>query len=262
MTEPEAGSDVASLATTAVRDGDHYVLDGRKTFISNAGIADFYSVFATLNPELGTRGITCFVVPADTPGLEFTGAQVMSAPHPLGELRLTDCRVPVGNVVGGEGKGFKVGMATLDRLRPTVGAAACGMASRALEEALAHAASRHQFGQPLAQFQIVQEKLGRMYTELVASRLLVYQAAWRKDTGADRITMEAAVAKAFSTEAAQTIVDEAVQIVGGRGVLATHPVDRLYRSVRALRVYEGTTEIQRMIVARGLVEARTRPNVE
>jgi acyl-CoA dehydrogenase len=262
MTEPDAGSDVAALATTAVRDGDRYVLDGRKTFISNAGIADFYAVFATLDRDRGTRGITCFVVPADTPGLDFVGAQVMSAPHPLGELALTDCRVPAASLVGGEGEGFKIGMATLDRLRPTVGAAACGMAARALEEALAHAGTRHQFGQPLADFQIIQEKLGRMYTDLVASRLLVYQAAWRKDRGAHRITLEAAVAKAFSTEAAQTVVDQAVQIVGGRGVLADHPVDRLYRSVRALRVYEGTTEIQRMIIARRLVEARKRPETE
>jgi len=256
MTEPEAGSDVAALATTAVRDGDTYLLSGHKTLISNAGIADFYCLFASTDPVRGTRGITCFLVPPDAPGLEFTAPQVMSAAHPLGELELRDCRVPVANVIGEEGRGFKVGMATLDRLRPTVGAAACGMASRALEEALAHAMSRRQFGQPISTFQIIQEKLGRMYTDLVASRLLVYRAAWEKDAGAERITVEAAVAKGFATEAAQKIVDEAVQILGGRGVLASHPVDRLYRSVRALRIYEGTTEIQRIIIARALLDAR------
>ena len=256
MTEPEAGSDVAALSTTAVRDGDGYLLNGHKTFISNAGIADFYCVFASTDPARGTRGITCFVVPAETPGLEFVAPQVLSAPHPLGELRLRDCRVPAVNVIGEEGRGFNVGMATLDRLRPTVGAAACGMASRALEEALAHAMSRKQFGQPISSFQIIQEKLGRMYTDLAASRLLVYRAAWEKDAGAERITVEAAVAKSFATEAAQKIVDEAVQILGGRGVLASHPVDRLYRSVRALRIYEGTTEIQRIIIARALLDAR------
>ena len=256
MTEPEAGSDVAALSTTAVRDGDSYVLNGHKTLISNAGIADFYCVFASTDPALRTRGITCFLVPADTAGLEFAAPQVLSAPHPLGELELRDCRVPAANVIGEEGRGFKVGMATLDLLRPTVGAAACGMASRALEEALAHAMGRQQFGQPISTFQIIQEKLGRMYTDLVASRLLVYRAAHEKDAGAERITVEAAVAKGFATEAAQKIVDEAVQILGGRGVLASHPVDRLYRSVRALRIYEGTTEIQRIIVARALLDAR------
>jgi acyl-CoA dehydrogenase len=257
MTEPEAGSDVASLSTSAVREGDHYVLNGRKTFISNAGIADFYSLFASTDPERGTRGITCFVVPADTPGLVFAGPQVLSEPHPLGELRLEDCRLPADHVLGAEGGGFKIGMATLDQLRPTVGAAACGMATRALEEALFHALDRRQFGQPLAEFQVIQEKLGRMYTDLVASRLLVYRSAWEKDQGADRITLEAALAKSFSTESAQRIIDEAVQILGGRGVLADNPVDRLYRSVRALRIYEGTTEIQRMIIARALLNARS-----
>jgi acyl-CoA dehydrogenase len=257
ITEAEAGSDVASMKTRAVRDGEHYVLDGTKWFISNAGIADYYIVFASTDPDAGSRGITAFLVPADTPGLRFVGAQVMSAPHPLGELALESCRVPAANRVGEEGKGFHIGMATLDQLRPTVGAAACGMAERALREALAHAVGREQFGQALADFQIIQGKLGKMAMELTAARLLVYRAAYEKDLGADRITTEAAMAKAFATEAAQGIVDEAVQILGGRGVLASSPVDLLYRSVRALRIYEGTTEIQHLIIAGKMVaEAR------
>jgi acyl-CoA dehydrogenase len=253
MTEPEAGSDVASMTTRAVRDGADYVLDGHKWLISNAGIADYYIVFASTDPAAGSRGISAFVVPAEAPGLRFAGAQVMSAPHPLGELALEGCRVPAGNRVGEEGRGFMLGMATLDQLRPTVGAAACGMAARALGEALAHAVAREQFGQPLADFQIIQDKLGRMAIDLAAARMLVYRAAYEKDLGAERITTEAAMAKAFATEAAQRIIDDAVQIVGGRGVLAAHPVDRLYRSVRALRIYEGTTEIQHLIIAGRMV---------
>jgi acyl-CoA dehydrogenase len=249
ITEPEAGSDVASLRTRAVRDGDAWVVDGRKCLISNAGIADWYVTFASTDPERGSRGITAFLVPADTPGLGFAGAQVMSAAHPLGELVFERCRVPAAAVIGELGAGFKLGMATLDQLRPTVGAAACGMARRALDEALDHALGRVQFGKPLADFQIVQEKLGRMAIELDAARLLVYRAAWEKDHGAERITLEAAMAKAYATEAAQRVIDQAVQIVGGKGVLASSVVDRLYRSVRALRIYEGTTEIQHLIVA-------------
>lgn len=253
MTEPEAGSDVAAMATTALRDGDDYVLNGRKWLISNAGIADLYMVFASTDPSAGSRGITCFAIPRDTPGLRFAGAQVMSAPHPLGELVFSDCRVPATAVVGEVGAGFKVGMATLDRLRLTVAAAACGMAERALSEALAHATTRRQFGQTLAEFQVIQGKLGHMAMELAAARLLVYQAAWTRDGGAERVTLEAARAKAFATEAAQRIVDDAVQILGGRGVLADSPVDYLYRAVRALRIYEGTTEIQYLIIARQLI---------
>jgi len=257
MTEPEAGSDVAAMSTSAVRDGDDWVIDGHKWLISNAGIADLYMVFASTDPAAGSRGITCFAIPADTPGLTFAGAQIMSAPHPLGELKFERCRVPATAVVGEVGSGFKVGMATLDRLRLTVGAAACGMAERALQEALDHATTRRQFGQTLADFQVIQGKLGHMAMELAAARLLVYQAAWAKDGGAERVTLEAARAKAFATEAAQRIVDDAVQIVGGLGVLADSPVDHLYRAVRALRIYEGTTEIQYMIIAGQLIrEAR------
>ena len=249
MTERQAGSDVAAIATTAVREGDSYVLDGFKTFISNAGIADFYIVFASTDLGAKSKGIACFVVPANTPGLRFAGPQILSEPHPLGEIALEGCRVSADHRLGEEGSGFALGLQTLDRLRATVGAAACGMAARALDEALAHARKRHQFGKPIAEFQLVQEKLARMATELVAARLLVYRAAWEADRGAERVTLEAAMAKAYATEAAQRIVDDAVQILGGAGVLASHPVDRLYRAVRALRIYEGTTEIQHLVIA-------------
>ncbi len=254
MTEPGAGSDVASMTTRAKRDGDHYVLDGAKAFISNAGIADYYSVFASTDPAAGSRGISCFIVPADTPGLRFVRPQILSSPHPLGEIAFDGCRIPAANRLGEEGRGFVLGLKTLDRLRATVGAAACGMAARALEEALAHARRRRQFGKSLGEFQLVQEKLARMATELAAARLLVYRAAWEADGGAERVTLEAAMAKLYATEAAQRIVDDAVQVLGGAGVLASHPVDRLYRSVRALRIYEGTSEIQHLVIAGLLLE--------
>ncbi len=259
MTERQAGSDVAAISTRAERDGDDYVLDGKKTLISNAGLADFYVVFASTDPAKGRRGLSAFYVPANTPGLRFAGPQVMSAPHPLGELSLEGCRVPGAQRLGAEGDGFRLGMATLDRLRPTVAAAGCGMAARALREAVRHALGREQFGRPLSDFQLIQDKLGRMATELTAARLLVYRAAFERDTGAERTNAESAMAKAYATEAAQGIVDQAVQIFGGLGVLADHPVDLLYRSVRALRIYEGTTEIQRLIVAGQVIdEARAR----
>jgi len=257
MTEPEAGSDVAALTTRAERRGDEYVLNGRKSLISNAGIADVYTVFASTDPAAGSRGISCFLVPAGTEGLRFVGPQVLSEPHPLGEIAFEECAIPSEQRVGPEGRGFKLGMMTLDRLRPTVAAAACGMASRALGEALRYATERRQFGQLLGDFQLIQEKLGRMAIALDAARLLTYRAAWEKDMGAERITLEASMAKAFATEAAQRIVDDAVQILGGRGVLAESPVDRLYRAVRALRIYEGTTEIQHLIIARHLLEGET-----
>jgi len=259
MTEPEAGSDVAAIATTARRDGHDYVLNGTKTLISNGGLADFYVVFATTEPGAGNKGLSVFVVPADTPGFRFTRPLTLSAPHPLGDISFADARVPAANRLGAEGDGFKIGLATLDRLRPTVGAAACGMAERALTEALRHAVSRRQFGAPLAANQLIQEKLARMATDLTAARLLVYRAAWEKDHGAERVTIEAAMAKAFATEAAQRIVDDAVQILGGRGVLSDHPVNRLYRSVRALRIYEGTTEIQHLVIAGQLLKAAGAP---
>lgn len=254
MTEPDAGSDVAAMATRATRDGDHWVLDGRKHLITNAGVADFYCVFAKTTPDAGARGITLFFVEADNPGLRFVRAQVLSEPHPLGEIEFDACRVPDAHRLGEIDQGFRVGMRTLDRLRPTVAAAACGMAERALTEALDHATTREQFGAPLADLPLVRDGLASMATELTASRLLVYRAAFEADSGAERPTLEAAMAKAFATEAAQRIVDRAVQILGGRGCLVDHPVDRLYRAVRALRIYEGATEVQHLVIARQVLK--------
>jgi acyl-CoA dehydrogenase len=254
MTEPGAGSDVAGIATTARQEGSAFVLDGTKTLISNAGIADLYVVFASTDRARGSKGISCFLVPAEAPGLRFAGPQVMSAAHPLGEILFENCRVPADALLGAEGRGYGLGLATLDRLRPTVAAAACGMAARALTEAITHVKQRQQFGKPLAQFQLVQQKLARMATGLAAARLLTYRAAYEKDQGQERITAEAAMAKSFATEMAQRAVDDAVQLIGGRGVLADHPVDRLYRAVRALRIYEGTTEIQQLIIAGELLK--------
>ena len=258
MTEAQAGSDIASMGTTAHRKGDEYVLNGKKTFISNAGIADFYTVFASTDPAAKGKGLSCFIVPAGSPGFHYLAPQILSAPHPLGEIEFRNCHVPAANRIGEEGRGMSIGLQTLDRLRSTVGAAACGMGERALTEALAHARARQQFGKPLAEFQLIQEKLARMGTDLTAARLLVYRAAWEADRGAERVTLEAAMAKAFATEAAQRIVDDAVQILGGSGALASHPVDRLYRSVRALRIYEGTTEIQHLVIAGQLLQVEDR----
>ncbi len=247
MTEPEAGSDVANIQTRAFKNGDGYRLSGKKWLISNAGLADYYVVFASLDPEKKSRGIGAFLVPADSPGLTFTQAQVLSAPHPLGALEFEDCP---GELICEQG--FKLGMRTLDRLRVSVAAAACGMAGRALREALRHAHQRRQFGKPLADFQLVQQKLATMDIELEAARLLTYRAAWQKDQGAERNSREVAQAKAFATEAAQRIIDQSMQVLGGQGMLADHPVEHLYRAVRALRIYEGTTEIQYLIIAKEL----------
>lgn len=254
MTEPQAGSDVAGIATTARRDGQGWVLDGGKHLISNAGIADVYVVFASTDRAKGSKGISCFLVTSDAPGLRFVGPQIMSAPHPLGQIAFENCRLPNDSLLGTEGRGYGLGLATLDRLRPTVAAAACGMAARALSESLAHVRQRRQFGKALAEFQLVQQKLARIATDLAAARLLTYRAAYEKDQGKERITTEAAMAKSFATEMAQRAVDDAVQLIGGLGVLADHPVDRLYRAVRALRIYEGTTEIQQLIIAGELLK--------
>lgn len=255
MTEPGAGSDVGGMSTSARREGDDYILDGRKWLITNAGVADLYTVFAVTDPEAGTRGISCFLVEAGHPGFHFVQAQVLSEPHPLGEIAFEGCRVPSSQRLGAEGQGFKIGMRTLDRLRSTVAAAACGMAERALDEALDHAKTRQQFGKPLAALQMTQQKLARMATDLAAARLLTYRAASLADGGQARVTLEAAMAKSFSTEAAQRIVDDAVQVLGGRGVLMDSPVDRLYRAVRALRIYEGATEVQHLVISRHVLEA-------
>jgi acyl-CoA dehydrogenase len=257
MTEPDAGSDAHAIATFARADGDGYVLNGTKTLISNGGLADFYVVFAAV--ETGNpKSITAFVVDAGVSGVEFVRPLVMSAPHPLGEIAFREARVKASARIGKEGEGLKLALSTLDRLRATVGAAACGMAARALEEAIQHAKTRVQFGKPLAEQPLIQEKIARMAIRLRAARLLVYEAAWEKDKGAERVTLESGMAKAFATENAQTIVDDAVQILGGRGVLKESRVDLLYRSVRALRIYEGATEIQHLLVASQLLKpART-----
>jgi alkylation response protein AidB-like acyl-CoA dehydrogenase len=248
LSEAEAGSDVGAMSTTARRDGDFWVIDGEKTWISNAGLADFYTVFCRL-PEMGEKGFGAFLVEASNPGLRVSERIGVLAPHPLGTIAFQDCRVPAEALIGEPGKGLKVALATLDVFRSTVGAAALGFARRALDEALAWARRRRAFGKNLADFQLTQARLADMALEVDASALLVYRAAWTKDSGVERITREAAMAKLFSTEAAQRVIDQAVQLLGGRGVVAGSPVERLYREVRALRIYEGTSEIQRLVIA-------------
>jgi len=253
LSEEEAGSDVAALATTARRDGDGWVLDGGKTWISNAGIADLYTVFARTGEAPGARGLSCFVVEAGTPGFEVAAQIDTLSPHPLGTLKFDGCRVPGSALVGASGDGFKVAMATLDVFRSTVGAAALGMARRALDESLAHVRARQLFGGTLADLQLVQGRLAEMATDVDAAALLVYRAAWTKDAGAARITKEAAMAKAFATEAAQRVIDSAVQLFGGRGVTSGHIAERLYRDIRPLRIYEGATDVQHVVIARQLL---------
>jgi acyl-CoA dehydrogenase len=255
LTEPEAGSDVAAIQTTARRFGDAYVLNGRKRFISNAGIADFYTVFARTNPrEDGRAVLSTFVVGSKMPGLSVVQRTAMIAPHPIGEIEFQDCRVHADDMVGAEGEGFRLAMQTLDVFRSSVGAAACGMARRALDEAVRYASTRRQFGRLLAEHQLVQEKLADMVTELDAARLLVYRAAYLKDSGTARFTREASEAKLFATEAAGRIIDQAVQIHGGAGLVRGSLVERLYRDVRALRIYEGTSEIQKLVIASQLLK--------
>ena len=250
LSEPEAGSDLAAAATTAAPDGTGFVLNGAKTWISNGGIADFYVVFARTGEAPGARGLSAFIVDADTRGLEIGERPRLIAPHPLATLTFENCRVPRDRLLGEPGQGFKIAMATLDVFRPTVGAAALGFARRALDEALARATSRELFGGPLAELQMIQAKLADMALSIDAAALLVYRAAWAKDIGAERITREAAMAKLFATEAAQRVIDEAVQIHGALGVVAGHPVERLYREIRALRIYEGASEVQKVVIAR------------
>ncbi len=253
LTEPEAGSDVASLRTTARRDGDAWVLDGEKTLISNVPIAHHYVVFANADPARGKKGITAFLVERDAPGLSLSEIP-MSIPHPIGRLRLEGCRVPQGAVIGEVGAGFRLAMATLDAFRISVGAAANGMARSALDAAIDHVTRRRQFGAPLADQQIVRAYLAEMATELDASRLLVARAAHLRDTTGARVSTEAAMAKMYATEAAQRIVDRAVQLHGGAGVCLGSEVERLYREIRPLRIYEGTTEIQKLVIAKGLLD--------
>jgi len=257
LSEPDAGSDVAALSTTARRDGDAWVLNGTKTWISNGGIADLYVVFAKSEDAQevsGTRAISAFIVEATTPGLDASERVAIIAPHPMATVRFTDCRVPAGNLLGKPGEGFKLAMRNLDVFRTTVAAAALGFARRALDEALARAQSRRMFGQRLADFQLSQAKLADMATGIEAAALLTYRAAWLRDAQGARITREAAMAKMFATETAQQVVDAAVQLLGGLGVASGHPVERLYREVRALRIYEGATEVQKLIIARELLK--------
>ncbi|XXF79468.1 acyl-CoA dehydrogenase family protein [Myxococcaceae bacterium GXIMD 01537] len=251
LTEPEAGSDVASLSTRAERDGDGYRLTGHKRLISNAGVATHYTVFARTGE--GTRGISAFVVPADAPGLRVDTRLELMAPHPIGEVFLEGCWVPASARLGEEGQGLRLALGTLDVFRSTVGAAAVGMARRAQEEAVAYARERRQFGAPLSALPAVQALLADNAVELEAARLLVQKAAATKDAGAERITSEAAMAKLFATEAAQRIVDRALQVHGGNGVVKGFAVERLYRDVRALRIYEGASEVQRLVIARELL---------
>jgi alkylation response protein AidB-like acyl-CoA dehydrogenase len=247
ISEPMAGSDVSAMQTTARRDGSDLVINGRKTWISNAGIAAFYVVFARL--EGADRSFVAVAIDADNPGLKVSERITVNAPHPLGTLEMTDCRVPASSIVGEPGKGMRVALGTLDVFRSTVGAASLGFARRAFTEATDHALSRHAFGQRLADHQLTQAKLAEMATTVDAMALLVYRAAWTRDKGAERVTREAAMAKLYATESAQRVIDDAVQIFGGRGVVVGEPVERLYREIRALRIYEGTSEIQKLVIA-------------
>jgi acyl-CoA dehydrogenase len=254
LSEPDAGSDVAALRCEARRDGDAYVLNGEKTWISNGGIADFYVVFARTGEEPAARGITAFIVDQRTRGLEIAERIEVIAPHPLARLTFSDCRIPVSQRLGEPAQGFKVAMATLDVFRTSVAAAALGLARRALQEALRRATSRQMFGQTLADFQLTQAKLASMATGIDAAALLTYRAAWLRDQGR-RVTVEAAMAKMTATETAQQVIDAAVQIFGGLGVKTGETVERLYREIRPLRIYEGATEVQQLIIARGIISA-------
>jgi acyl-CoA dehydrogenase len=257
LSEPAAGSDVGALATTAVADGaSHVRINGIKTWISNGGIADHYIVFARTGEAPGVKGLSAFVVDADTPGLTTVERIEVIAPHPLATLRLQDCRVPVAHRLGNSEDGFKVAMATLDIFRSTVGAAALGIAKRALDEAADRAATRMLFGRSLGDLQMTQAALAESAAEVDAAALLVYRAAWTKDTGAERITRESSIAKMFATEIGQKVVDRAVQIFGGNGVRVGSKAEALYREIRALRIYEGATEVQKVVIARELMKSR------
>ncbi|ESS15593.1 MAG: acyl-CoA dehydrogenase family protein [Burkholderiaceae bacterium] len=255
LSEPDAGSDVAAMCCEATVDGTDYILNGEKTWISNGGIADFYVVFARTGEAPGARGISAFIVDADTPGFEVAQRIHVIAPHPLATIRLTDCRIAASQRIGEAGQGFKVAMRTLDVFRTSVAAAALGFAKRALQEALARASSRKMFGGKLADFQITQAKLADMALAVDSSSLLTYRAAWQRDQGGN-VTKEAAMAKLAATEHAQQVIDAAVQIWGGMGVVSGVMVERLYREIRALRIYEGASEVQQLIIARELLKHR------
>ncbi|WP_313137662.1 acyl-CoA dehydrogenase family protein [Paracoccus jeotgali] len=250
LTEPASGSDVANSTMTATRDGDDYVLKGEKTWISNGGIADVYTLFARTGEAPGAKGLSAFILPAGLPGFQITERLETIAPHPLATLRFDDCRIPASAMLGQPGQGFRIAMSVLDVFRATVAAAALGFARRALDEALARVTSRQVQGAPLADLQMVQGHIADMALGIDASALLVYRAAWAKDMGATRVTREAAMAKLFSTEAAQKVIDSAVQLHGGDGVRSGEVVERLYREIRALRIYEGASDVQRVVIAR------------
>lgn len=252
LSEPQAGSDAAALRCEARRDGDTWVLNGEKTWVSNGGIADFYVVFARSGEAAGSAGISAFLVDAGTKGLEITERITVMAPHPLARLSFSDCRLPATQLLGSAGEGFRIAMATLDVFRPSVAAAAVGFARRALDAALGHASTRQLFGQMLADLQLSQVKLARMATGIDASALLTYRAAWERDQGL-RITKEAAMAKLAATETAQQVIDDALQLFGASGVVSGHPLEQLYREIRALRIYEGSSEVQQLIIARQLL---------
>jgi acyl-CoA dehydrogenase len=260
ISEADAGSDVNSMTTVARKDSDgRYIIDGAKSWISNAGLADHYTVFCRY-PELGESAFIALVVDDDNPGLSVRERVDLMAPHPLGTVVFKGCRVPASAVIGDPGDGLKVAFATLDMFRATVGAAALGFARRAFDEAVEWTGSRQAFGKPLSGFQMTAARLADMATSIDAAALLVYRAAWARDLGTGPITREAAMAKLFATEAAQEVIDSAVQLLGARGVVAGHPVERLYREVRALRIYEGTSEIQKLVIARQVM-ARGEPHV-
>jgi len=253
ITEAEAGSDVASMQTRAEQRGDEYCLNGAKRFISNAGIADSYVVFAVTDPEKKSKGISAFLVEATNPGLIVKERTELLSPHPLGVIELSDCLVARQALIGLSGDGLRIAFETLDLLRCTVGAAAAGLARRALGEAIDYSKKRRQFGRALAEFQGIQFTLAEMATELEAAKLLVYQAAWAHDSTDAEAKLKSSMAKFYATEAAQRIVDQALQIHGGSGLIADSIMERLYRDVRGLRIYEGTSEIQKVIIARNLL---------
>jgi acyl-CoA dehydrogenase len=256
LSEPDAGSDVAALTTTARSDGDGWVLDGTKTFISNGGLADRYTVFARTG-EAGAKGLAAFVVDADAPGFEVVERIPLMAPHPLATIRFNACRVHADRILGSPGEGFRIAMATLDVFRSTVAAAALGFSRRAFDEAAARTTTRTLFGAPMSDLQLVQASLADMALRIDASALLIYRAAWLKDQGAPRVTREAAMAKLYATDEAQAVIDAAVQLFGGLGVVSGHPVERLYREIRALRIYEGASEVQKIVIARQVLTGRT-----
>ncbi|MDM8165081.1 acyl-CoA dehydrogenase family protein [Roseovarius sp.] len=254
LTEPQSGSDVAASTMTATKDGGDFILNGEKTWISNGGIADLYTVFARTGEAPGARGLSAFLVTPDMPGFEVAERLQVIAPHPLARLRFNDVRVPAANMIGAPGQGFKVAMAVLDVFRTTVAAAALGFARRALDEAVARVTDRHIQGAPLSDLQMVQGHIADMALDVDASALLVYRAAWTKDSGAPRVSREAAMAKLFSTEQAQSVIDRAVQLHGGDGVRSGQAVEALYRDIRALRIYEGASDVQRVIIARATLD--------